>query len=250
MASGQRGEQIEVAGEVIPEPRRGGFSHCGLLLLVMVVMEQGVLRRDGHEFRRRCGRGSGREAPDLAEIRARRERPERGRRGRRDERNGVVLGNGVGVVGANALAEDERRGGREEWLVIGDGGERGRCGAGAGGGYDGGLGLAEEPLDGLAVGLVAELARELEDARRAYDRHANTPPPAVDLAVTVLGRRFLNGERGGGGGSLVRVGECVGVASGDAVSGAVRVGHDGWNWIRACLVAAREKEEKKKNEKR
>ena len=240
-------------GEVISEPRRGGFSHCGLLLLlvmvlVLVVVEQGVLRRDGDEFRRRRGRSRGSEAPDLAEIRARRERPERGRRGRRDQRNGVVLGNGVGVVGANALAEDEGRGGREEGLVIGDGGERGRCGAGAGGGDDGGLGLAEEPLDGLAVGLVAELTRELEDARRAYDRHANAASAAVDFAVTVLGRRLLNGERGGGGASLVRVGDCVCVVSSDAVSGSVRVGHGGWNWIRACLVAAREKK-KKKNEK-
>lgn len=125
------------------------------MVLVLVVVEQGVLRRDRNEFRRRRGCSRGREAPDLAEVRTRRECPESGRGGRRDERNGLVLGHGVSVVGANALAEDERRGGREERLVIRDGGERGRCGAGAGGGDDGGLGLAEEPLDGLAVGLVA-----------------------------------------------------------------------------------------------
>lgn len=72
--------------------------------------------------------------------------------------------------------------------------------------------------------------------------------------MTVLGRRFLNGQRrclrgggggGGGGASLVRVDDCVCVVGGDAVGGSVRVGHDGWNWIRACLVAAREKKKNK-----
>jgi len=38
VAAGQRGEQIEVAGEVIPEPCGRGLSHGGLLLLLLVVL--------------------------------------------------------------------------------------------------------------------------------------------------------------------------------------------------------------------
>ena len=97
--------------------------------------------------------------------------------------------------------------------MVGDSGEARRSGAGAGSGDDGGFRLAEEPLDGLAVGLVAELARELEDAGGADDRHANAAPAAVDLAVAVLGRRFLDGEGGGGGGggggSLLVLNDCL-----------------------------------------
>jgi len=49
-----------------------------------------------------------------------------------------------------------------------DGCERGRrYGARAGGGDDGRLGLLQQPLHGLAVGLVAELPCELEDPRGA-----------------------------------------------------------------------------------
>ncbi|PON93627.1 hypothetical protein TorRG33x02_106110 [Trema orientale] len=48
-----------------------------------------------------------------------------------------------------------------------EGGEVGGDGSGAGGGDDGGLGLLEEPLDGLAVGLVAELPGQLEDPSSA-----------------------------------------------------------------------------------
>lgn len=116
--------------------------------------------------------------------------------------------------------------------MVGDSGEARRSGAGAGSGDDGGFRLAEEPLDGLAVGLVAELARELEDAGGADDRHANAAPAAVDLAVAVLGRRFLDGEGGGGGGgggggSLLVLNDCVvvGVVGRDGVSGSIRVGH-------------------------
>lgn len=77
------------------------------------------------------------------------------------------------VFGAESLAENEWGGGEEgmgEGLVVescgdgggggiaggggGYGGETGGGGAGAGGGDNGGLGLAEEPLDGLTVGLV------------------------------------------------------------------------------------------------
>lgn len=74
----------------------------------------------------------------------------------------------------------------------GDGGEAGGGGPGAGGGDDGGFSLAEEPLDGLAVGLVAELAGELEDTCGADDWHADATTSAVDLAVSVLSRGFLH----------------------------------------------------------
>lgn len=55
--------------------------------------------------------------------------------------------------------------------------------------------MAEEPLDGLAVGFVAELSGQLEDSSGAYDRHADSPPSPVDFAVSVLGRRFLDGVK-------------------------------------------------------
>jgi len=50
---------------------------------------------------------------------------------------------------------------------------------------DGGLGLAEQPLNGLAVGLEPQLAGELEHACRAHDRHPHAPPMPVHLAVPV-----------------------------------------------------------------
>lgn len=86
----------------------------------------------------------------------------------------------------------ERRGGG---VTDGDGygGEARRRGAGTGGSDDRGLGLAEEPLDGLAVGLVTKLASELEDTGGTNDGHADAPPSAVDLAVAVLCGRFLDG---------------------------------------------------------
>lgn len=57
--------------------------------------------------------------------------------------------------------------------------------------------MAEEPLDGLAVGAVAELACELENARGAERRHSDAAAAAVNLGVAVLG-----GARDGGGGPL------------------------------------------------
>ena len=191
------GEQVEVAlrnGEVVADPGGGrlpGHGWCG-----------GGGGRGYHHLRR------GREAPELAEVGPRRQRPEpRGR--------GSDGGLGVGAVPADALAEDEGRGGVREAggggggqrvragggggaeRGRGGGGEGRRRGAGAGGGDDGGLGLAEQPLYGLAVGLVAELPRELEHAGRADDGHADAAPTAVHLAVTVLGGRLADGQRAG-----------------------------------------------------
>lgn len=77
-----------------------------------------------------------------------------------------------------------------------DGGERGRrYGAGAGGGDDGRLGLLQQPLHGLAVGLVAELPRELEDPSGAERGHPDPAAPAVDLGVAVLVGAPLGRER-------------------------------------------------------
>ncbi|KAL5676802.1 hypothetical protein ACJX0J_012933, partial [Zea mays] len=68
---------------------------------------------------------------------------------------------------------------RQEVVVgrgAGGGGRRGevsrhgRRGHRAGGGNDGGLRLLQQPLDGLAVGLVAQLPRELEHPRLAQHR--------------------------------------------------------------------------------
>ena len=63
--------------------------------------------------------------------------------------------------------------------------------ASAGCGDDGGLGLVKKPLDCLAVGLVAELAGELEDARGARSWHADSSAAAVDLGVPVFGGASL-----------------------------------------------------------
>ena len=98
------------------------------------------------------------------------------------------------VLLARALAEEEGGGGGGGG---GRAGEDGRGGAGAGGGEDRRLGLPEQPLDGLAVGLEPQLAGELEHARRADDRHAHAPAAPVHLAVPVLAalrRRRLSGS--------------------------------------------------------
>ena len=89
----------------------------------------------------------------------------------------VVGGGGEGGAGA-AEGDVQRR-------------EVRRDGAGAGGGDDSGLGLPEQPLDGLTVGLVAELARQLEHPRRASRRHPDPPPPPLHLGVSVLRRWSL-----------------------------------------------------------
>lgn len=116
-------------------------------------------------------------------VRVRRLHEERGVVRHMDERAPMPAGGGGG--GDRGRADGDGGGGR---LLRGD--------ARPGGGDDGGLGLAEEPLDGLAVGLVAELAGELEDAGGADDGHADAAAAAVDLAVAVLGGRLANGEGG------------------------------------------------------
>lgn len=84
-------------------------------------------------------------------------------------------------------------GGRERGR---DGRERGRRdGARACGGDDGRLGLLQQPLHRLAVGLVAELPRELEDPRGAERGHPDPAAPAVDLGVAVLVGGPLGRER-------------------------------------------------------
>ena len=76
--------------------------------------------------------------------------------------------------------------------------EVGGDGAGASGGDHSRLGLLEQPLDGLAVGLVTQFARELEDPSGAECRHSDTAASAVDLGVSVLGRSSLRGWLLGG----------------------------------------------------
>lgn len=66
------------------------------------------------------------------------------------------------------------------------GSEVGRDGTCAGGGDHGGLRLLEQPLNGFAVGLVAELPRELENSGGAGGRHADPAATAVNLGVPVL----------------------------------------------------------------
>ena len=99
--------------------------------------------------------------------------------------------------GEHSLSANHRDGAGDHGLGGGSGGRNGGDGgggdgAGAGGGDDGGLGVAEEPLDRLAVGAVAELARELENARGAERWHADAAAAAVYLGVAVLGGGSLD----------------------------------------------------------
>lgn len=84
----------------------------------------------------------------------------------------------------------------------GGGGNGCRDGAGSGGGDDGGFCLAEQPLDGLAVGAVTQLASELEYPGSTEGWHADAAAAPVDLGVTVSGARgsYLGFGSGGGGG--------------------------------------------------
>jgi len=137
-------------------------------------------------------------------------------------------GGGIGVVKEQASPGLEREVGIE---VVGSqlggdghggagapvryvkGGEVSRDGAGAGGGDDSRLGLLEEPLYGLAVGLVSELPRELEDSGGAESGHSNSTAAAVDFGVAVFGGGSFGwwlfgggfggcGEEGGGSGGV------------------------------------------------
>jgi len=163
----------------------GGAGESGEQVEVVV-----VLRLRHGNVRRRSLRLQRREAPGLRGPRRGRRRQRRPERGRRGGAHGCV------AFLALALPEDGGRG----LVVVGGGGGRGgrgggdedgRGGAGARGGHDGRLGLAEQPLDGLPVRLEPQLAGELEHARRAHDRHAHAPPPAVHLAVPVLAAAAL-----------------------------------------------------------
>ncbi|KAG0470974.1 hypothetical protein HPP92_015520 [Vanilla planifolia] len=80
-----------------------------------------------------------------------------------------------GGEGGAAAAEGDVEGGVVGW-----------DGAGTGGGKDGRLSLLEQPLYGLAIGLVAKFTGELEDSGGARGRHADAPAPAFYLGVTVL----------------------------------------------------------------
>ncbi|PON60337.1 hypothetical protein PanWU01x14_153230, partial [Parasponia andersonii] len=102
---------------------------------------------------------------------------------------------GLDPAGDRGRGRRRRRGG-------GRGGGEDRSGRGrarAGGGDDGGLSLAEEPLDGLAVGSVAELPGQLEDTGRAHGRHPNPAASPVHLGVAV--------PRSGSGGGFSRNGD-------------------------------------------
>lgn len=79
----------------------------------------------------------------------------------------------------------------------GDVGEASRSGPGTGGSYDGGLGLSEEPLNGLTVRFVTELTSQLKDTCSANDGHTDSPTATVYFAVTVLGGRLLDGKSRG-----------------------------------------------------
>ncbi|KAJ4900394.1 Uncharacterized protein Rs2_14345 [Raphanus sativus] len=153
-------------------------------------------------------------APDLSEILPRRNRPEPSRSSKRPH---CLLFTGI-LVAPQAFPEYKRRGAQQRRRLVvqgrrgqsavrgsGDnggvspdrdrrGGETRRSRAGSRRGDDRRLGLAEKPLDRLAVGFVAELSRQLEHASRADDRHPDPPPSPVDFAVSVFRRRFLHGE--------------------------------------------------------
>ena len=78
--------------------------------------------------------------------------------------------------------------------VVDGEGVNGMHGVGVGGGVDGRLGLLQQPLHGLAVGL-AEPPREMEDPRSTLRGHQDPATPAVDLGVAVLVGALLGRER-------------------------------------------------------
>ncbi|KAL4362618.1 hypothetical protein GQ457_04G004510 [Hibiscus cannabinus] len=207
-----------MTGKVIANPRRRRFSHS-LLLLNKQRSSSGRLlsSRLHHHIRRR-------EAPQLTKVVPSRKSPEPTRMRTRGSHDGphaarsdgeparIVL-SGVIFVGPDALPEykrsgtqqglviDRRRSGRRQGSGISpaadgnrDGGEAGGDGPSAGGGYDRRLGLTQEPLDGLTVGFMAQLASQLEDTSGTNDGHPDSPSTTIDFAVTVLGGRLLNGE--------------------------------------------------------
>ncbi|CAL1404103.1 unnamed protein product [Linum trigynum] len=77
----------------------------------------------------------------------------------------------------------------------GDSGEARWSRPGACRGNDGRLYLAMQPLDGLAVRLVPQLAGQLKNLGGADDWHPDSPPHPVDLALPVLRRWLLHRER-------------------------------------------------------
>jgi hypothetical protein len=101
-------------------------------------------------------------------------------------RQEVVVGRGAGGGGrVRGVGGAEGNGERGE--VSRDG----RRGPRASGGNDGGLRLLQQPLDGLAVGLVAQLPRELEHPRLAQHRQPYLPPAALHLGVPAFGGCLL-----------------------------------------------------------
>ena len=97
-------------------------------------------------------------------------------------------------------------------------------GAGPGGGDDGGLGLLEEPLDGLSVGLVTQFPGQLENPSSTGGGHSDSAAAAVNLGMPVLGGSL--GGVGGGGGRGDGGGELLGL-----VGGIIRSGGDGQGGI-------------------
>lgn len=78
------------------------------------------------------------------------------------------------------------------------GGKIGRDGPSSRGGDDGGFSLLQKPLDGLAVGFVAQFPGQLKDPSGTGGRHSNATPTAVNLGVAVLGGSLDWRVRGGG----------------------------------------------------
>lgn len=98
-------------------------------------------------------------------------------------------------------------GGRRRGGISGAGGWDGcrRDRPSTGSGYDGGLRLSEQPLDGLAVGAVPEFTGELEDSGGAERRHADSAASAVHLCMTIPRWRRGGFPRRGGQFSFGRI---------------------------------------------
>lgn len=61
--------------------------------------------------------------------------------------------------------------------------------------------MMQKPLNGLAVGFMAEFSGQLEDSGGAESGHANPPAAAVNFGVAV----FVGGPFWGKKGSFLRV---------------------------------------------
>uniref|UniRef100_A0A2P2K368 Uncharacterized protein n=2 Tax=Rhizophora mucronata TaxID=61149 RepID=A0A2P2K368_RHIMU len=234
----QRSQQVQISRKVMSQPscRRLSYSSGSRsMLLLLLNKKRGLMRRRLHNhLRRRSSKtpeiGPGRHSPESTS--SPRTSPCRGSHQRTHggpHDNPTVILTSIPsrtiILRPHSLPENKGRGSQQRLAL--QGGRitgSGKCrrngvgvapyrhgdirvgggrSPGAGGSDNGRLGLTEEPLNGLTVGLVAELPGQLEDTCGAYDGHADSPSAAVNLAVAVFRRGLLDCKSSVGSGRLL-----------------------------------------------